>query len=301
MEKILNEKAVEFLKSVKDFRDSRGNRYDVATDFRKGWGALESDSQVYTLYKNDNYVYSRREYAEVLNHKDGKDAYEVGITEDMITKFREGHFSTSTFDYRGLGFDSDEGKYRYLENGIIVRGDVVGCHDDGEDFSNGDEDYYYYRFYKNGDYFCSEDGIVIYDVKNDKIFINCVGLHLISPEENIREQVKNCIKIQEEDIEKHSVDLRNYVEHYLEASGYDVKKFALNDIDIRRYIRYSNYLDFSAVSYIGYIKEAYSKYEAFMNKYYRKLAADIKSLNYVLETAYNKQNGIKRTRIKEDK
>ena len=158
------------------------------------------------------------------------------------------------------------------------------------------EKYIYDKYIMNDNLFYSIDGKIFYDVVNDKVYLNCVGSHVIDVSGDIFAQVKKYIDLQNEQLEEESDEIRNLISDNLKLRGYDVNEYSLNDIKIEKYIKSSNLVGYDVCSKLLNIKKLYQLYINYKNKDYEKVLKEVQALNDILERTYDNQNNSKKTR-----
>ena len=287
MERILSDKALKVLK--------QSNAFEDGTDVYTIEKYADEDFTYYSLKKNGVTIFTRNENFDVLYSKEHYSRNISKISEDIYTNFAKGFYNASNYSSEGMNYEKDKSEIQYLDNGIASANEVNG-HDFDYCFSSQEQRYIYDKYIMNNNLFCSSDGKIFYDVVNDKVYLNCVGAHLIDVNGDIVEQVSKCIDLQKERLEKESEEIRDLISDILRARGYDVNEYSLNSVNVEKYVSSSNLVDYSVCNRLVNIKKLYQLYINYKNKDYEIVLKEISSLNDILERTYDNQNNSKKTR-----
>lgn len=265
MKKILNESIIKKFKNNKTYIDGEDEYV---------FKCSPSQKHVCYIDKNCDDFYSRVKFKKRDNNK-----IMTGHCEEIkIGKPFYGDFSVSTSDNSDWVFYEWSTGYFYSDNSFKV------------------DDFMEYSF--DGSFFKTTDGIFIYDITNDKVYINFEGLHEINYNVDIKEQVSHYVGLQQLKIKYLGEVCKRMIASSIQGAGYEVCEFDIsNSFKINNYIRENNLTNEKDALYFAMnIKKDYKKYERFMSKKRNKLLEYVDNFRNTMAKLIENNNTRKRIR-----
>ncbi len=257
MNQLLNEKSALFLKNY--------NNEKLDNDIRIVIG--KSGNENYEIYKNDKLLYTRVIIPGYYS-----------VTGEQDTEIKENFYTQNgVLEVSNLYED----KWSFEKDDVFYRGNTIFSN-----FHYSDQLIYELK----DDYFQASFKKVLYDPKNDKVYFNHYGMHVINLNKNVSTQVDKIM----DDIAQTKVKLDQKIKEYTKKI-LNNKSIFPSDKDINKYLNISEIISKSeyyhpdilwVIRSIENIKKYYTKYMKFQDTK-KEIEKEIDELNNMLNNWYD--------------